>query len=1210
MINNEELQISSRSYINKDFQTIYPELVSIVKTLTNRVNPEETNESDPFIVLLKLLGFMGDKLNYNVDKNILEAFLPSATQETSVRQLLETNGYTKRYYQSASTEISLLYQGDLSNHKSIRLEAFNTQFTDENNTVLYTLLTDIPITNNQDTFSGIVTEGTPKDLSINGNTSIQLSNLDENYRLYLPETMVAQNRIYVKNVESSDWNTSGNTGDGWSQVSNLNLYTPKSKNFKFGFDSNKNLPYIQFPDDIIELIGNGLNVKYIVTTGANGNIPRGKLTVLSSPSSDNLYYYVGNTYSSENVVLNDEINNQNLLRIFNYYASTNGSNPETIDEAYNNFKKTIGTFNTLVTPRDFANWLYMYVDSNTSYPIVSNIQVSDRRTDTTFYQPIITYNDYGVTTDYAYVHGKGSDNKTPNANTITPFDLVLYPLQQVNNYTIYNQEGELISTNYDKTFTKGDVIPTLINVLQDNQSTDHTYIGIYDSESYLYKNYYTLTIRVSTIDKVNDVERKSIVNNIKQALFDNFNSRKLDYGYEIPTDTLYSVILNSDTRIKNVFLDDPQINTKVLLANGTEEDLTGNYYIDMLARNILAGKVNLYNYIYGFNFDFSMSMSGDSELNLISDVTSLTPKLTLTQPYRYTLQENQVVQLFSNNFSNYQTATVGVNYYWDSTNALLPNKLHKIGGSEVLYLSYTNSENVKRTYEYNANSIKVYDENGWEIVNLRQTNVVNLIEPTFQLTPTGLSGTVIVLSPIPNQPNFAQLGSNQEIKFKKKNSKIFDSGTYLFYWKVNNSTNQLFPENATSIILGEDEYFMYTDLSKSSVEIFSSGTKITKNGLGSYNWTCVQTDTSELVDGDLSVYAGIDWKNITFSSDNTLELAQQTILTLTNKDIVTYNGTIDNKLTLIPNGNKFSYHINGGDGDEIKYDDLHDYQLRTRLDINCGPDLPQTLSSNNEGTNNKYTEEIDYTYGSSSQSNTLVDTTIKTNYLIQRSGNGVIDTKLSGTSEPFSVVSYTPVADDDFNINNPEVAKKQGKQYKIEFKDVKKDTSTNKYIVKVDIPRLTGCETKFMIYFSKKSDTDSVSYNYDTVEADKALNNGVNIFSQGNKNEITFTFTSNNMGTSESYIILDEVKVTQGYNNAFHLTNGQEATLKNKIDDLKGNIGFYETYEIPYAKLIDIDDFRKSEVMWDKNNVLNKFTLPQINFNTNTKIDVLKSSLK
>ena len=165
----------------------------------------------------------------------------------------------------------------------------------------------------------------------------------------------------------------------------------------------------------------------------------------------------------------------------------------------------------------------------------------------------------------------------------------------------------------------------------------------------------------------------------------------------------------------------------------------------------------------------------------------------------------------------------------------MSNKLHKIDGAEVLYLSYTNSENVKRTYKYSADSVNVYNENGYEIVNLRKTNVINLIEPTFTLTPTGLSGTVIVPSPIPNQPNFAQLGSNQEIKFKKKNSKVFDSGTYLFYWKVNNSTNQLFPNDEDYIILGEDEYFMYTDLSKSSVEIFSSGTKITKTGLSSYN---------------------------------------------------------------------------------------------------------------------------------------------------------------------------------------------------------------------------------------------------------------------------------------------------------------------------------------------------------------------------------------
>ncbi len=1189
MITNEELQISNKSYIDKDFQTIYPELIEIFKKLTNIVNPEAMNESDPLIVLLKLLAFIGDKCNYNIDKNILEAFLPSATQETSVRQILEMMGYNKKYYQSASTLISILYQGDVSTSHYVYLAPFETMFTDENNSITYTLLEEVNIFDSNTTYPALVTEGTPKDLTINGNTTIQLSNLDDNLRLYFPETMIAQNRIYVKNVESDDWNTSGTSEDGWSRVDNLNLYSPKSKKFKFGFDSNKNLPYIQFPDDIIELIGSGLNVKYFITIGAGGNISRGKLTVLSSPSQDSLYYYTNNAPTEENVVLVDELNNQNLLRIFNYYASTNGANPETIDEAYNNYKKTVGTFETLVTPRDFANWLYSFIDSESSYPLVSNIQVSDRRIDTTFYQPIVTYNEYGTTTDYVYVHGKDiSDNTLPTVDTITPFDLVLYPLKQVNTYSIYDKNGNIQATNYDASFTPSDayVKLQLISEVRETQSVDHTYVQVYATEPYLYKNYYKLNIKVSTIDKVNDVERRTIINNIKQALFDNFNSRKLDYGYEIPIDALYSVILNSDTRIKNVSLDDPEITTKFMLGDGTEHTLSESSYsgyIDMIARNVLAGRINLYNYVDTFEFDETMQ-----DPVLINNVETLEPTLDITAPTDYLLGANQIVQLFSDSFSTSQTATVGVNFYWIGNN-LVANEPHKIGESdpsEVLYLSYTNSDGLLRTYKYTADTIYILNESG---VIISQKLGTTLISPNFEMVATGNTGTINVNSDMVNDPKFDSLSSNEEIGFLKKNEKVFNKDTYYFYWKLNNTNNVLFAQSTDEYrILGEDEYFMYTDSSKSSVEIFSSGTKISRDGLSTLtNMSCNAVDTSELVDGDLSTYAGIDWKQLNFNnSNNTLTIKQQKILTLTAGDKITFNQNIGDDLYTFEEGDRFTYQIVGEDSVPVDYNALYEYNIRTRLDVVSGPNISQTLKTG---------EQIAYT-GSTSGTLTDGDTFI-TNYPIQRSGNGVIDTKLSG--DTFNVIKYDEVARPETTYG---IMQSQGKQYKIELKDISGSAS-----IIFNVPILSGKDTTFMIYFNKKQNDDAVDYINDGTTI--SLVNGVNMVTPTDSS-VELDITSS-VGT-DSYIIIDEIKITDGLNKVFNLNDLgiSESSVTSAIDNLKGNeVGFYSTYSIPYSKIIDVDDFYSSNVMWDKNNVLNKFTLAQIDFE-NSNIDVLKSSRK
>ena len=76
---DNQLQISNKSFTSKDFNTIYPELLDLVKKLTNKWDPTTSNESDPGVVLLKLWSILADKNNYNIDKNILETFPLSVT---------------------------------------------------------------------------------------------------------------------------------------------------------------------------------------------------------------------------------------------------------------------------------------------------------------------------------------------------------------------------------------------------------------------------------------------------------------------------------------------------------------------------------------------------------------------------------------------------------------------------------------------------------------------------------------------------------------------------------------------------------------------------------------------------------------------------------------------------------------------------------------------------------------------------------------------------------------------------------------------------------------------------------------------------------------------------------------------------------------------------------------------------------------------------
>ena len=265
------MKISNKSYINKDFQTIYPELVDNSSKLTNRINLRATNESDPIIVLMKQLAMIGDKLNLNIDFNVLQSFPETSNQREAFEKQAEVNGYTMQYYQSASTKVTMMYSGELTNG-TITFYPFETKFTDANSEVIYTMVGDMTTKGSSVSIAEVgaqvvcyAYEGEDVDLSINGVTDIQLTNLDDENKLFLPEQMIASNIIFVKNSSSTHWTA-------WEQVDNLNTTSPLSQVFKFGFDSSKNLPYIEFPNDIEELIGSGLNVKYFRTNGVSGNI--------------------------------------------------------------------------------------------------------------------------------------------------------------------------------------------------------------------------------------------------------------------------------------------------------------------------------------------------------------------------------------------------------------------------------------------------------------------------------------------------------------------------------------------------------------------------------------------------------------------------------------------------------------------------------------------------------------------------------------------------------------------------------------------------------------------------------------------------------------------------------------------------------------------------------------------------------------------------
>lgn len=391
MLTQNEINALNLSPTKKDFVQIWNELLEVAGKLSERWDPTSTNESDPGIVILKALTGIADKLNYNIDKNTLEAFMPTAAQEDSMRKLCDMLGYNIKYYRSAETEVTIKYRNtDPSDEEEAAMKSgklYLPKFTvitnaDQDISYFTTNEADIYIHANDTSKTVTCMEGQiVKCEGAADNNVITANQISEDNKFYLPEAYVAENGIFVYNV--FDGSTLGLTGsalmDGtkWAKVDNLNVQERGSRVYKFGYDSYASRPYIEFPADYSELFNDGIFIYYTRTSGASGNVSADTLTKIELPSSGEW-----SNVSAES------------FTVTNTFAATTGANIETIKQAYGNFKKTIGTFETLVTCRDYMNKIYLMLDNGK--PIVSNILVTDIRSDLNRAVTICSCDDAGI----------------------------------------------------------------------------------------------------------------------------------------------------------------------------------------------------------------------------------------------------------------------------------------------------------------------------------------------------------------------------------------------------------------------------------------------------------------------------------------------------------------------------------------------------------------------------------------------------------------------------------------------------------------------------------------------------------------------------------------------------------------------------------------------------------------------------------------------
>ena len=1056
MITKYDINISNLSYCSKDFYQIYPEIVDLVKNLTEGAyDPENTNESDPGIVLLKVAAFLADKINYNIDKNILEVFITSATQEDSFRKICEMLGYNIKYYNSAETTVSVMWtgeelpeEGELTENtpRYIALPPFKTVLTNEAKDVSYVLTGNgITLTHRYESVEASVMEGELVDLEINTDNIVLANNIDDNNRLYLPEQMIAENGIWITNASDKK---------EWKRVDNLNTQLKGNSVWKFGYDSSRQTPYIEFPSDYPSLMQEGLQIKYIRTSGASGNIKAGILTKLMNNSVET------NIVNENNET--PELDIESNLVIKNLYATTNGTNIETLTEAYNGFKRTIGTFDTLTTCRDYSNAIYaMVVDEKTdNTPLVSNCQVSDIRDELNYAKTVASYSSLGTTylnvSDQDYVKGKITTSRdvAPQdgfylADKITDFDLFLYPLNPIKNKysdATFKQSFQPLSTTTNLNYT------SILANLEDYKTISHKINLVEDpNDLYLIKNYYDLKGKIITRNKVNKFEEAQIKANIYDALYRNFNARQLEYGEEIPYESLVSVIENSDERIRTVLLDEPDLSTVYMTANGKEKDLkymtsdkdsTSNYY-KYVAKNVLAGKVPLFNYntaiqstfyecngeddnIYGGenNYYQSDEVTKDNSITYISTNYRINPlDISTSKPLK--LEENEGIQLICSKLVAEVTYPMYTNYNLvlaDTNKKIKADTPYRLQDGDSLYINYTDSDKVEYWIRYYKDGNDFKKETWKGNVGVATTETFSgIIQANIELPPT--SGSFSKTSGWPSSWPIAGLYSlktSQEISIMKRNSASIKQ-TALVYWLGNNNNTLSFTNVKDEIyecILNDGEYFFYTNKAKTDLLTLGPGTKLTYHAsinekVGSewpdtIIWALNEAESitkEDVAENGIGAFAQNDWIQKNWNDNNYLETEQMEIINL-GKSVEITELTVKDGSSLSSEAwsklNKIQYIQNNQPNTIESVEAVKEWSIRSVLDLNMGPSRNQTLKENQSIT--LYTSW--YTQKGGSQSKILTDEAVKN--LLKQNPASLVEHIKSGESDSY-IHKFEPI---------------------------------------------------------------------------------------------------------------------------------------------------------------------------------------------------------
>lgn len=357
-------------YTSRDVQSNIQNIIEDVKALTHIWEPG--SEADPGMILLKTLAAEVDLLSFNLDTQVDEMYMQSATQIKSIRRLGVANGYTPGWYRAPRVLLTIENMGKVNEDVTLDFtlpEARNNQCYASTNAledltaIPYFIIPTSDIISNSDTltlhckdidgnphYSGrglrddigmrVAVQGSMKNIIINPQMLVSQDNSVNSLTYRMPSQNIDASLVWVQELSAT---LDPITDRKWLRDTGSNFIENDKPRFQLSIDDYNNV-VIVFNNHINETVAanNVLRVYYIETYGAAGEVAKNVISLSSLSETEQRILAV--THPGNTLDMPDG-------------SALTGLTPLTAKEAAAEAKNWVNTTDSIITLKNFTAWI-------------------------------------------------------------------------------------------------------------------------------------------------------------------------------------------------------------------------------------------------------------------------------------------------------------------------------------------------------------------------------------------------------------------------------------------------------------------------------------------------------------------------------------------------------------------------------------------------------------------------------------------------------------------------------------------------------------------------------------------------------------------------------------------------------------------------------------------------------------------------------------